>query len=308
VILTASLCALGLAGCSDAGADSGGNAGTTTAAPTEAAGGGNNTEAAQPATDLKKIFVISREEGSGTVGAFVELFGVQQKDADGNNVDYTTLDAEITNSTSVVMSTVEGNRAAIGYISLGSLGDQVKALKIDGNIATTENVKNGSYKISRPFNIVTGSSVGALAQDFIDFILSDEGQKVVEENYISEGSSGAYGGALPSGKITVAGSSSVEPLMQKLKEAYVAVNPNADIEIQKSDSTTGINNTIDGICDIGMASRELKESEEASVSGTTIAIDGIAVIVNTQNPVDDLTAEQVREIYTGEITDWSEVS
>lgn len=255
-------------------------------------------------TGNREITVISREDGSGTRGAFVELFGIEE-----NGVDMTTETADITNSTSVMITGVSGNRDAIGYISMGSLSESVKAVKIDGAEASIDNVKNGEYMISRPFNIVTKDGLSDAAADFIAFILSDEGQAVVEENgYISNGSTGAYSGTKPEGKIVVSGSSSVTPVMEKLKEAYEAINPGAAIEVQQSDSTTGVNNAIDGICDIGMASRELKDSEaDKGVTSTVIALDGIAVIVNNNSSIDNLTSEQVKGIYTGEITDWSEI-
>ena len=290
----------------------------TTAAATEA-----QTEAASSATDTKAevtepaggkaegpITVVSREDGSGTRGAFIELFGIEQKDADGNKVDNTIDSAEITNSTSVMMTTVAGNKAAIGYVSLGSLDEsQVKAVLIDGAEATAENVKSGTYKVSRPFNIATKGDPDGLAKDFIDFILSEEGQAVVEENgYVSEGNTGAFEGTKPEGKITVGGSSSVTPVMEKLKEAYTAVNPNATIEVQQSDSTTGMTSTIDGTYDIGMASRELKDEEAAQLTPQVIALDGIAVIVNKENPITELTSEDVLNIYTGVTTDWSEIA
>lgn len=256
-----------------------------------------------------EITVISREDGSGTRGAFVELFKIEES-INGEKVDQTIDSADITNSTSVMMTSVQGNSAAIGYISMGSLNDSVKALKIDGGEATAANVKIGAYKVSRPFNIVTKDELSEAAQDFIAFIKSAEGQKVVEDNkYISKENSGAFSGTKPSGKIVVSGSSSVTPVMEKLKEAYTVVNPNVTIEVQQSDSTTGINNAIDGVCDIGMASRELKDSEiEKGVKATVIALDGIAVIVNKDNPLNDITSEQVRQIYTGEITDWGDLS
>ena len=259
----------------------------------------------------EEINVISREDGSGTRGAFIELFGIEQKDADGNKVDYTTDDADITNSTSVMMTSVAGNPAAIGYISLGSLNETVKALEIDGVAASVENVKTGDYKVVRPFNIATKSDVSEAAQAFIDFILSADGQAVVEANgYIAavDGAE-AFAGSDVSGKVVVAGSSSVTPVMEKLREAYLALNPNAEIEVQQSDSTAGMTAAIDGVCDIGMASRELKDSEkEAGLNSTVIARDGIAVIVSNDNPATGLTADQVRAIYMGEITDWDEVN
>ncbi len=258
------------------------------------------------------INVITREDGSGTRGAFIELLGIEQEDENGETVDMTIPTAEVTNNTSVMMTSVAGNPAAIGYISLGSLDEsQVKALNIDGVAATVENINNGTYPISRPFNIATGAEVSEVAQDFINFILSAEGQAViVDAGYIAVNDAAeAFASNNASGNIVVAGSSSVTPVMEKLKEAYIAINPNANIEVQQSDSTTGMNSVIEGVCDIGMASRAVKDSElEAGVVPTVIATDGIAVIVNLDNAVSDLTSEQVQKIYTGEITDWSEVA
>ena len=277
----------------------------TTATDTEAAA----TEAAGASME-GAIDVISREDGSGTRGAFIELFGVEQKDASGEKVDYTTDDAEITNSTEVMITSVAGDKQAIGYISLGSLNDSVKALKIDGAAATVDDIKDGTYKIARPFNIVTTGEVSDVAQDFINFIFSEEGQKVVEDNgYISQGNQGAYTASGKSGKVTVAGSSSVTPVMEKLAEAYKALNSEVTVEVQQSDSTTGVTSALEGVCDIGMASRELKEEETAKgAQGQVIAMDGIAVVVNNDNPVDDLTSEQVKDIYVGDTTDWSELA
>lgn len=256
------------------------------------------------------ITVVSREDGSGTRGAFIELFGVEEKDADGNKVDNTTEEAEITNNTAVMMSTVAGDVDAIGYISLGSLDDSVKAVKIDGVEATAENIKAGEYKVSRPFNIATKGEASEVAQDFINYILSPEGQAVIEENgYISIDDAKEAESTQPEGKIVVAGSSSVTPVMEKLKEAYAEVNPNAEIEIQQSDSTTGMTSAIDGICDIGMASRELKDEElEAGLTPTTIANDGIAIIVNKENPIEDMSVDQVKSIYVGETTTWGDLT
>ena len=259
----------------------------------------------------EEINVISREDGSGTRGAFIELFGIEQKDENGNKVDYTTDEADITNSTSVMMTSVSGNPSAIGYISLGSLNETVKALAIDGVEASVENIKAGSYTVARPFNIATQAEVSEAAQAFIDFILSAEGQAVIEANgYIAVVEDApAFAGSSIEGKVVVAGSSSVTPVMEKLKEAYEAINPNANIEVQQSDSTTGMNNAIEGVCDIGMASRAVKDSEiEAGLVPTTIAMDGIAVIVSNDNATEGLTKDQVRAIYMGEITDWSEVN
>lgn len=255
------------------------------------------------------ITVVSREDGSGTRGAFIELFDVEEKDADGNKVDNTTEAAKITNSTSVMLGTVEKDVNAIGYISLGSLNDTVKAVKIDGAEATAENIENGSYKVVRPFNIATTSEVSDAAADFISFIMSKEGQQVITDNgYISVGDEAEYQGTDVEGKVVVAGSSSVTPVMEKLAEAYKAVNDKVDIEVQQSDSTTGMQSAIDGLCDIGMASRDLKDSEtEAGLTATVIAKDGIAVIVNNDAGIDEFTSEQVKDIYTGNITTWEEL-
>ena len=258
----------------------------------------------------EEINVISREDGSGTRGAFIELFGIEQKNEAGEKVDYTTDECDITNSTSVMMTSVSGNECAIGYISLGSLNDTVKALAIDGAEASVENIKAGTYNVARPFNIATLAETSEAAQDFIAYIMSAEGQAVIEDNgYIAVAEEAeAFAGGKTAGKIVVAGSSSVTPVMEKLAEAYMAVNPNVEIELQQSDSSSGMTSTLDGVCDIGMASRALKDSElEAGLTPMTIAMDGIAVIVSNDNPAECLTSDQVRAIYMGEITDWSEV-
>ncbi len=255
------------------------------------------------------ITICSREDGSGTRGAFIELLGIEEENEDGEKVDNTTEAAKITNSTSVMMSTVEGDVNAIGYISLGSLNDSVTALKIDGVEATAENILSGDYKVVRPFNIAVKEEVSGAAADFIDYILSEEGQSLIaEEGYISVGEPEAFAGGEAEGKVVVAGSSSVTPVMEKLAEAYSAVNDKVEIEVQQSDSTTGMTSAIDGLCDIGMASRELKDSElEAGLTPTVIAQDGIAVIVNNESGVTEMTSEQVKAIYTGEITTWEEL-
>lgn len=267
---------------------------------------GSGSDASAPSGTIS---VLSREEGSGTRGAFVELFGVEEENADGEKVDNTTVDAQVTNSTAVMMTGVAQNPQAIGYISLGSLDDSVKALKVDGAEATAENVKSGTYKVSRPFNIVTSDDISDVAQDFVDYILSSDGQAIVGEDYIPvDDAAEAYAGTSPEGTVVVAGSSSVSSVMEKLKEGYEAVNPNASIEIQTSDSTTGVESTISGICDIGMASRELKDTETSEgVTGTQIAIDGIAIIVNNENSMTDITSDQVKQIYTGEVTNWEDL-
>ena len=252
------------------------------------------------------INVITREEGSGTRTAFTELFGIKGEDENGSAEDYTVVTAETTNSASVMLLSVASDPNAIGYISMSALSEDIKVVIIDGVEPTAENVKNGTYKICRQFNIAVTEDISETAQDFIDFILSDEGQSVVEENgYISQGGNGAYSGGAPEGTVTVEGSSSVSPVMEKLKEAYLEVNPNAKIVIQQNDSTTGTTSAVNGVCDIAMVSRELTESElSAGLASVSIAVDGIAVIVNPDNPVDSLSSEEVKAIYTGEITEW----
>lgn len=256
----------------------------------------------------KQIDVISREDGSGTRGAFVELTGVEQK-IDGKKVDMTTEDAQITNNTAVMMTTVAGDTYAIGYISLGSLNDSVKAVKVAGVEATAENVKSGAYKVARPFNIAwKEDALSDAGKDFIAYILSSEGQAIVNANgYVGSDDAAAYEAAGVTGKVVVAGSSSVSPVMEKLAEAYMAANTGVEIEIQTSDSTTGMTSAMEGACEIGMASRELKEAEAAELESTAIAMDGIAVIVNNENPVEELSLEQIGAIYTGETTVWNEL-
>ena len=260
-------------------------------------------------SESKQISVVSREEGSGTRGAFIDLFGLEEKNSSGDTVDLTTANAIVTNSTSVTLTTVAGDDLAIGYASLGSLNDSVKVLKIDGTKASVETIKDGSYKISRLFNIVTKEDISKAAKDFINFILSSDGQAIVEENgYIPLDNVDTYQASVTSGKVVISGSSSVTPVMEKLKEAYTKVNSGVTIEIQQSDSSTGITDTIDGTSDIGMASRELEDSEIAQgANSTVIAMDGIAVIVNKNNTIDNLTSEQVKSIFSGEITTWKEL-
>ena len=251
------------------------------------------------------ITVISREDGSGTRSAFVELTGVED-----DNGDNTTVDAEIANKTDVVLTSVAGNESSIGYVSLGSLNDTVKAVKVDGVEATTDSVKSGDYKLSRPFNIATKGEPTGVAKDFIEFILSADGQAIVEEEgYIMVNDAAeAFTTDGSEGQIAVGGSSSVSPVMEKLIEAYQAVNPKAKIELQTSDSTSGMTGAIDGTFAIGMASRELKDEEKAELTGTSIALDGIAVVVNPNNTVEDLTMDQIKSIYIGETTDWADVA
>lgn len=252
----------------------------------------------------EKITVVAREDGSGTRSAFSELMGIVKDDKDN-----TTDTAEVTNSTSVMLTTVAGNKAAIGYVSLGSLNDTVKAVKVDGVEATAENVKAGKYAVSRPFNIVTGKDLTPLAQDFISYILSTDGQAVVDEKgYISVTQGEAYKASGQTGTLTIAGSTSVAPLMEVLADKYMALNSGVKIEIQQSGSSAGITSAVEGVCQIGMASRELKDSETAKgVTATKIAMDGIAVIVNKDNSCLELTSDQIRKIYTGETTQWSDL-
>lgn len=288
---------------------------SNTATETTAAAGAQADTSANAETDTKtassdfdpskEINVCSREDGSGTRGAFIELFGVEQKNDAGEKVDYTTDDAAITQSTGVMMTTVSQDEYAIGYISLGSLDNSVKSVDIDGVEATVENIKSGNYKIARPFNIATKDDISDVAKDFITFIMSADGQAVIADNGYISSEGEAYESTKQSGKITVAGSSSVTPVMEKLKEAYEAINPDVTVEINQSDSTTGMNSAMEGICDIGMASRELKDSELAGgLTPTVIAMDGITVIVSNDNPVENLTSEQVKNVYTGDITTW----
>ena len=274
------------------------------------AGCGNKGEGSSGKFDtVKKINALTREDGSGTRGAFIELFGIEQKNEAGEKIDYMADTAAVTNSTSVMMTTVAGDLYAIGYISLGSMNDTVKALQIDGCEATIENIKDGAYKIARPFNIATKDGLSDTAQDFIEFIMSGDGQAVIEANgYISVSDAESYNGKMDSGKIVIAGSSSITPVMEKLKEAYLEKNPGVTIEIQQSDSSSGMADTIDGTCDIGMASRELKDSEiEKGLASTVIAMDGITVIVNNNCPINSLTSEQVKDIFMGNAVTWSEI-
>ena len=255
----------------------------------------------------KTISVVTREEGSGTRDAFTELTGVLVKDGD-NKTDNTTTSAVTINSTEAVITNVKDNEAAIGYISLGSLNDTVKALKIGGVEATADNVKSGDYAVSRPFNIAYKGELSDVAKDFVDYIMSSDGQKIVSDNgYVTVSENAAYSGKKPSGKISVAGSSSVSPVMEKLAEAYQQVNTNAKVEIQTSDSSAGMQSAMGGTCDIGMASRDLKDEEKSALKVETIAKDGIAVIVSNANTCDDLTLDQVKSIYTGETTVWSDI-
>jgi phosphate transport system substrate-binding protein len=256
-----------------------------------------------------EITVVSRESGSGTRGAFISLMGLEETGADGTYTDMTTKEAIIANKTDIMLTSIAGDKYGIGYVSFGSLSDSVKALRVDGTEPTAENVRNGSYSVTRPFNIVTQKESSVLVRDFINFILSSAGQAIVADGYIRvDDDPTFFAGTCPSGKIVIAGSSSVSPIMEKLIESYMTSNPNAEIELQTSDSTAGITGVADGTCDIGMVSRELTESEKKTVSKTTIALDGIAVIVNRENPIFDITSENVQNIFSGVKTRWSEVA
>ena len=301
-VSAAIIASLSLAGC---GSTSGSS--ETTASSADA-----NTAADVAGTDTSMsgaIAVVSREGGSGTRGAFIELMGIEEKHAEGNKNDRTTDEALIANSTNVVMTQVAGNEGGIGYISLGSLDNTVKAVKVDGTEATVDNVIAGTYKVSRPFNIATKGDISEVAQDFINYIMSAEGQQIINDNkYIPvDSAAAAFTSNNAEGTVVVGGSSSVSPVMEKLAEAYKAVNTNAKVEIQTTDSSSGMKAAIDGTVDIGMASRELKDEEKAELTPTVIAMDGIAVIVNNANPIEDISSEQIKQIYVGEITDWSAV-
>lgn len=306
-LVCAAAMALSLAACGNTASES------TTSESTASESSSATTEAAEEtASDFdatQAITVITREEGSGTRGAFIELTGVEEKNEAGEKVDNTSAGAATQNSTNGVMTTVANDETAIGYISLGSLNDTVKAVTVGGVAASAETVKDGTYTLARPFNIVTnGDATDPLAVDFLNFCMSTEGQAIAtEEGYIG-GEGEAFESTMPSGSITVGGSSSVSPLMEKLIEAYKAVNANASIEMLTTDSTVGVSGALDGTYTIGMASRELKDSEvEAGAKATVLAMDGIAVIVNPANPIEDLTTEQIKSIYTGETTTWDAI-
>ena len=330
LLMIAALALTALAGCNGGG---GGSSEPPAAPPVSDAGGASETPAApaapvepdaggagevplasevpaEPAAgdwgEGQLISVVSREDGSGTRGAFIELLGIQVRGDDGSSTDMTTREATIADGTNVMMTNIAGDPYAIGYISLGSLNSTVKALDIDGVKATAANVENGTYKVQRPFKIAWQGEAGGLAGDFIGFIFSKEGQDIVaDRGYIAiDESAPAYSGDRPSGKLVINGSSSVHPLMERLVEAYQAINGGADIELHQTDSSAGMTAAMNGSCDIGMASRDLRESEEEELSHATIAIDGIAVIVNNDNPRSGLTSEQVKDIFIGDITEW----
>lgn len=293
LVLCVLLLAAVMTGCANANHETSNETGST---PEEAPGPGG------------AITVVSREEGSGTRGAFVELMGVETDEGDG-----TTEDAEIANSTSLVQNTVAGNKAAIGYISLGSYdASVVKAIQVDGVDVTVDNIVAGAYAVSRPFVICyREENLTELGRDFVNYIMSTDGQAILADSgYIAsaEASGEAYTVSGLSGSLSVNGSTSVGPVMEKLAEAYMERNTGVTIDIQQTGSGTGITSTLDGSCEIGMSSRALKEEEiSEGLTPVTIALDGIAVIVNRENAVENLTSEQIRRIFTGEVTDWSEI-
>lgn len=297
------LMAAAFAGCS----------GNTTSASSNSSSAADSSAADSTASKLDTdITVVSREDGSGTRGAFVELMGIEQKNEAGEKEDMTRGDAEISNSTNGVMMSVAGNVDAIGYISLGSLNDTVKALDVNGVECSVADIKSGDYVVARPFNVCyqqTKLDGNAAAKDLIAFIESDDGQKIIADNgYIAIDSTGAYAPSGVTGAISLNGSTSVGPIMEKLCEAYKALNPDVSIDIQQTGSGAGITSATEGTCDIGMSSRELKQEElDAGLTEMKIADDGIAVIVNLENPIENITSDEVMKIYTGEINNWSEL-
>ena len=309
--------ALSLAACGSTASESTAASSESTAASSESTAASTSeaasesaeaTEASDFDTD-QDITVITREDGSGTRGAFIELTGVEEKNDAGEKEDMTTQAAATQNSTNGVMTAVANDETAIGYISLGSLNDTVKAVTVGGVEATAENVSNGTYTLARPFNIVTnGEPTDPVAVDFIAYCMSPDGQALATEDGYIGGEGTEYTSTQPSGSITVGGSSSVSPLMEKLIEAYKTVNPNATVELLTTDSTTGVTGALDGTYTVGMASRELKDTETAEgAQATVLAMDGIAVVVNPANSVSDLSVDQIKSIYTGEATVWSDL-
>lgn len=261
-----------------------------------------------PAGMTGEIHVISREDGSGTRGAFTEITGVKVKE-NGEEVDKTFDEAIVQNSTNAVITTVAGDDASIGYISLGSLSDVVKAVKVEGHEATAEKVKSGEYGLARPFNIAyREDKITDLGKDFLKFIMSEEGQKIAEDNgYVSNGNTGAYTPSNMEGSLTIGGSTSVTPLMENLVDAYKKHNPGFKADIQATGSSAGMTAAMEGAVEIGMASRELKDKEKEALTSEVIAMDGIAVIVNNKNSVEDISMDNIRQIFTGELRNWEEV-
>ena len=313
VLIIAALALSILAGCGGSTGSQSNNSANNTAGQSDNSANntaGQSESSANPASDWNEsrtISVVSREDGSGTRGAFIELFGIQVRDDTGGSRDLTTREATIADGTNIMMTNIASDPYAIGYISLGSLNDTIKALNIDGVQASVENIKNGSYEIQRPFNVAWLGEAEGLQEDFINFIFSKEGQDVVADRgyIVVDDNAPAYSGERLSGRLVINGSSSVYPLMERIVEAYQAVNSNASIELHQTDSSAGMTAAMNGSCDIGMASRDLRDSEKEALSHTAIAIDGIAVIVNNENPRANLTSEQINSIFTGETTEWS---
>lgn len=314
---TAALIALAaLAGCSGKGAESSTaqNSSTSVENSTPAQDTTPEQDTTGGADKLDtEITVVSREDGSGTRGAFVELMGIEQKNAAGEKEDMTRGDAEIINSTNGVMMSVAGNVDAIGYISLGSLNDTVKAVEVNGVEVSVDTIKSGEYMVARPFNLCYQQAKldgNAAASDFVKYIMSKEGQQVIsDKGYIAVDASESYSPSGVSGAISVNGSTSVGPVMEKLAEAYKALNPDVAIDVQQTGSGAGITAATEGSCDIGMSSRDLKQEEiDAGLTPLKIADDGIAVIVNLENPVEDITSDEIMKIYTGEINRWDELA
>lgn len=250
------------------------------------------------------INVISREAGSGTRDAFTQLTGIKE-----NGSDNTAVTSEITSSTFVVIKSVAGDKNAIGYVSLGTLAGDIKALKINGTAPSAENIENGTYPLVRTFNIVDRGDLTAEAQDFVDFVMSAEGREIIEkEGYVAAGEADSPEKSEKDsrkGRIVIAGSTSVAPLMDVLADKYMKYHPKVKIEIQQTGSGAGITSVLAGACDIGISSRELTEEEMAKgARASAIARDGIVVIVNQENETEDMTIDEIRDIFTGRRTVW----
>lgn len=252
------------------------------------------------------IHVITREDGSGTRTAFTEIAGV----VDENDDDIITPTATVQNGTNAVMQGVAGDVYSIGYISLGSLNDSVKAVSVNGVAAEADLVASGEYEVARNFNVTYGGELSEVAQDFWDFMFSAQGQELaVDEGYVAaDASAPEYEAKGLSGDITIVGSTSVEPVIEAMSEAYRELNPDVSIDITAPGSGAGVTAAIDGTADIGMASRELSDEEQDQVTETAaIAVDGIAVIVHNDNPLEDLSLEDIAGIYLGDLTSWNGV-
>lgn len=260
-----------------------------------------SSEPVEGLENLGAIQVVSREDGSGTKSAFAELIGFEQ--------DNTTEGAVIAESTDAVIAAVTENPAAIGYISMGAAADaeNIKLLTVDGTEASVENVQDGSYSLSRPFSLAWSGTLSELEQDFLTYILGS-GQTIVGQSYVSVEDCTTFLSGQQEGTITIHGSSSAAPLLEELAEAYMDINPHAIIDVTASDSTSGLNDAMQGRCDIAMASRELKDYEKELLDYEVIAQDGIAVIVNDENPLLNISTTQLKSIFTGELTDWGAIN